>query len=242
MPRLQSCQGIMPPVTRSVLPLFRVSAFPRFLPYSALVHLLFLRGPAAAGKYTVAKELAALTGFELYHSHLVEDKVLQTHAFGAPGFIAERDRFWREFFTQFPAPGRANIIFTFNPEKHRPADLHRLAVRRARPPRREVHLRRDYRQRGRARAPPGFNPAPAIQEAHRCRTLPTVARPGRLHEPSHTAHRPADRHGHHRIRGGRRADCPAVCPVGRDRRSRLPCLWRAQLQPGRGSAGAEPST
>jgi len=80
------------------------------------MHLVFLHGPAAAGKYTVAKELAALTGFELYHNHLVVDEVLKTHAFGTPGFVAERDRRWREFFARFPAPGRANIIFTFNPE------------------------------------------------------------------------------------------------------------------------------
>jgi len=80
------------------------------------VHLLFLHGPAAAGKYTVAKELAARTGFELYHNHLVVDEVLKTHAFGTPGFVADRDRLWREFFTQFPGSGRANIIFTFNPE------------------------------------------------------------------------------------------------------------------------------
>lgn len=80
------------------------------------MHLLFLHGPAAAGKYTVAKELAALTGFELYHNHLVVDEVLKTHAFGTPGFVAERDRLWRDFFAQFPGPDRANIIFTFNPE------------------------------------------------------------------------------------------------------------------------------
>ena len=80
------------------------------------MHLVFLHGPAAAGKYTVAKELAALTGFELYHNHLVVDEVLKTHAFGTPGFVADRDRLWREFFAQFPGPGRTNIIFTFNPE------------------------------------------------------------------------------------------------------------------------------
>lgn len=84
------------------------------------MHLLFLHGPAAAGKYTVAKELAARTGFELYHNHLVVDEVLQTHAFGTPGFVAERDRRWREFFARFPGPGRANIIFTFNPENSVP--------------------------------------------------------------------------------------------------------------------------
>jgi hypothetical protein len=96
-----------------VFPPFRASAISV---NSAAVQLLFLHGPAAAGKYTVAKELAALAGFELYHNHLVVDEVLRTHAFGTPGFVAERDRRWREFFAQFPGPGRTNTIFTFNPE------------------------------------------------------------------------------------------------------------------------------
>ncbi len=80
------------------------------------MHLVFLHGPAAAGKYTVARELATLTGFELYHNHLVVDEVLKSHAFGTPGFVTERDRRWREFFGLYPGPGRPNIIFTFNPE------------------------------------------------------------------------------------------------------------------------------
>ncbi len=85
--------------------------------------LIFIHGPAAAGKYTVAKELAAFTGFELYHNHLVVDDVLRTHAFGTPGFVAERDRQWREFFAQFPGPGRARLIFTFNPENSVPQEF-----------------------------------------------------------------------------------------------------------------------
>jgi hypothetical protein len=84
------------------------------------MNLVFIHGPAAAGKYTVGRELAALTRFELYHNHLVVDEVLKVHAFGTPGFVSERDRLWREFFSQFPAPGRANIIFTFNPENSVP--------------------------------------------------------------------------------------------------------------------------
>jgi predicted kinase len=80
------------------------------------MRLLFLHGPAAAGKYTVAKELAALTGFEFYHNHLVVDEVLKTHAFGTPGFVADRDRRWRDYFSQFPGPAKPDVIFTFNPE------------------------------------------------------------------------------------------------------------------------------
>lgn len=87
------------------------------------MHLLFLHGSAAAGKYTVAKELAALSGFDLYHNHLVVDEVLKAHAFGTPGFIAERDRRWRTFFAQFPGPGRPNVIFTFNPENTVPQEF-----------------------------------------------------------------------------------------------------------------------
>jgi hypothetical protein len=102
------------------------------------MNLVFLHGPAAAGKYTVAKELAALTGFELYHNHLVVDEVLKTHAFGSPGFIVERDRLWREFFARFPAPGRANIIFTFNPENTVPQAF--IDWLFAEPPRRGVRL------------------------------------------------------------------------------------------------------
>lgn len=35
--------------------------------------LIFLYGPPAVGKLTVAKELAALTGFKLFHNHLTVD-------------------------------------------------------------------------------------------------------------------------------------------------------------------------
>lgn len=80
------------------------------------VQLLFLHGPAAAGKYTVGKELASLVGAEFYHNHLIVDEVLKHHAFGTSGFIAERDLLWREYFTKYPGPDRPTVIFTFNPE------------------------------------------------------------------------------------------------------------------------------
>lgn len=37
--------------------------------------LLFLYGPPAVGKFTVAKEWAALTGFKFLHNHLTIDLV-----------------------------------------------------------------------------------------------------------------------------------------------------------------------
>src|SRR6187551_1037812 len=84
------------------------------------MRLVFLHGPAAAGKYTVGRELAARTGFELYHNHLVVDEVLKQHAFGTPGFVAERDRLWREHFTVAAAIPNRRLIFTFNPENSVP--------------------------------------------------------------------------------------------------------------------------
>jgi hypothetical protein len=78
--------------------------------------LVFLHGPPATGKYTVGRELAALTGFELYHNHLVVDTVLQQHAFGTPGFVAERDRRWRAHLGSLAR----DTLFTFNPENSVP--------------------------------------------------------------------------------------------------------------------------
>jgi len=84
------------------------------------MNLVFLHGPPATGKYTVGRELAALTGYALYHNHLVVDEVLQQHAFGTPGFVAERDRRWREHFTQAAQEQPPGLIFTFNPENSVP--------------------------------------------------------------------------------------------------------------------------
>ena len=35
--------------------------------------LLFLHGPPASGKLTIARELKTLTGFQLFHNHLAVD-------------------------------------------------------------------------------------------------------------------------------------------------------------------------
>jgi len=94
------------------------SVLPRF-PYFLLalfVNLIFLHGPPASGKYTIGRELAALTGFELYHNHIVVDEVLQHHAFGTPAFVAARDHAWRRHLGAAALePGR-RLIFTFSPE------------------------------------------------------------------------------------------------------------------------------
>lgn len=80
------------------------------------MHLVFLYGAPATGKYTVGRELAALTGYELFHNHVVVDAVLQRHAFGTPEFVAERDAGWRAHLTRAVEGRSSGLISTFNPE------------------------------------------------------------------------------------------------------------------------------
>lgn len=85
--------------------------------------LVFIHGAPATGKYTTARELAALTGLELYHNHLVVDNVLTRHPFGSESFVAERDREWRAYFEKAAREQRPGLIFTFNPENSVPQDF-----------------------------------------------------------------------------------------------------------------------
>lgn len=77
--------------------------------------LVFLHGPAAAGKLTVARELSALTGLPVFHNHLVVDLLLEVFEFGSPEFVRLRERFWLETFSEAARAGRS-LIFTFAPE------------------------------------------------------------------------------------------------------------------------------
>lgn len=76
--------------------------------------LVFIYGQAGAGKLTVAKELAALTGMALFHNHLVVDAVAAVFPFGSPAFVRLREQFWLEVFAE--AAKGTSLIFTFAPE------------------------------------------------------------------------------------------------------------------------------
>jgi hypothetical protein len=79
------------------------------------VKLIFIWGGAAAGKLTVARELAALTGLPLFHNHLVVDALLERLPFGSPEFVRLRESMWMAGFETAAAAGQS-LIFTFQPE------------------------------------------------------------------------------------------------------------------------------
>jgi len=91
--------------------------------------LVFIHGPPAAGKFTVGKALAELTGYPLFHNHLIVDAVGAVFPFGSPTFVTLRQQFWLEVFEAAAREGRP-LIFTFAPEPTVPADfLERTAAR-----------------------------------------------------------------------------------------------------------------
>lgn len=77
--------------------------------------LIFIYGQAGAGKLTVGRELADLTGYALFHNHLVVDAVGAVFPFGSEPFVRLRERFWLDVFAEAAAAGRS-LIFTFAPE------------------------------------------------------------------------------------------------------------------------------
>ena len=82
--------------------------------------LIFLYGLPAVGKVTVARELARLTGWRLFHNHLTVNLALALYDFGTPGFIALRETIWFAAFRQALADRVPVVIFTFNPENSVP--------------------------------------------------------------------------------------------------------------------------
>lgn len=79
------------------------------------MRLIFLYGAPASGKLTVGKELAAISGFALFHNHLVVDAVASVLPFGSEQFVRLREQFWLAILGEAAAV-RRSVIFTFAPE------------------------------------------------------------------------------------------------------------------------------
>lgn len=78
--------------------------------------LIFLYGMPATGKLTVAKELANITGYKLFHNHLAVDLLLSLFEFGSQPFVVAREHIWLSVFEQAAQSNLSGMIFTFAPE------------------------------------------------------------------------------------------------------------------------------
>ncbi|WP_374299424.1 AAA family ATPase [Ferrovibrio sp.] len=78
--------------------------------------LVFIYGKPATGKLTVARELAALTGYKLFHNHQTVDLLLSVFEFGSPPFVELREQIWLSVFEQAAKARLNGLIFTFAPE------------------------------------------------------------------------------------------------------------------------------
>jgi hypothetical protein len=81
------------------------------------MHLVFLHGPPASGKLTIARELGAITGFRVFHNHITVDALLSVFEFGSPPFIELRERIWLDVMAEAANTGLAGLVFTFAPER-----------------------------------------------------------------------------------------------------------------------------
>jgi hypothetical protein len=80
------------------------------------VRLIFIYGLPATGKLTVARELAALTGYKLFHNHLAVDLALSVFEFGSAPFVQLREEIWLSVFERSAQSNLPGLIFTFAPE------------------------------------------------------------------------------------------------------------------------------
>ena len=77
--------------------------------------LVFIYGPPASGKYTIARKVSEKTGLPLFHNHLIVDAVGSVFPFGSKHFRRLREKFWFETFEAAVEDG-ASILFTYLPE------------------------------------------------------------------------------------------------------------------------------
>lgn len=75
--------------------------------------LLYIVGPVAVGKMTVGQEIAARTGFRLFHNHLTIEPVLRFFEFGSPPFVRLVGEFRRRLMEEVAASDLPGLLFTF---------------------------------------------------------------------------------------------------------------------------------
>jgi len=77
------------------------------------MRLIFLYRRPATGKLAVAREIAARTGYRLFHNPLVVDLLLSTFAFGSEPFVTLREEIWLSVLGTAARSGVSAMIFPF---------------------------------------------------------------------------------------------------------------------------------
>jgi hypothetical protein len=75
--------------------------------------LVVLFGPPAVGKATVGRELAAQTGYKLFHNHMVLEPVHAVFDFGEGPFWTLVGEFRRRIFEEVARSDLSGLIFTY---------------------------------------------------------------------------------------------------------------------------------
>jgi tRNA uridine 5-carbamoylmethylation protein Kti12 len=90
----------------------RSAPFSRILRRVATPRLVFLYGPPAVGKLTVARAIAARLPFKILHNHVTIDAVTEVLPYGSDTFWRVVGRFRRDLVTA-AAEGNIDLIYTY---------------------------------------------------------------------------------------------------------------------------------
>ena len=78
-----------------------------------IMKLVFIYGQPGVGKLTVAKELAKITGYKLFHNHLTADLVFSLFPFGTKECFDLADKLRLDLIEAAAKHGIKGMIFTF---------------------------------------------------------------------------------------------------------------------------------
>ena len=79
------------------------------------MQVVFIFGPTASGKLTIAREVAAMTGFRLFPDHLAVNLVSGVFDTGMRPFVRIREWAWTEVLREAVHINRS-LVFTFEPQ------------------------------------------------------------------------------------------------------------------------------
>lgn len=87
------------------------------------MRIVILCGLPGVGKLTIAKGLARLRGYRVFHNHLIFDAVEALFPFGSPAFIELRQRLWLELLARSIREHVGDVIFTIARDESVHADF-----------------------------------------------------------------------------------------------------------------------